>query len=110
MYNSLLVFSLFLSVKFNIALPIFLVSLATADVLKVLLISFSGFALTAGVFYGFGRKLGFREIKVHELFVYYFFYSSVWMIIILVGHVQVLLGKKGGSALENLAVYRFFVF
>ncbi len=96
MYNSLLVFSLFLSVKFNIALPIFLVSLATADVLKVLLISFSGFALTAGVFYGFGRKLGFREIKVHELFVYYFFYSSVWMIIILVGHVQVLLGKKAG--------------
>lgn len=96
MYNSLLVFSLFLSVKFNIALPIFLVSLATADILKVLLISFSGFAITAVVFYGFGRKLGFREIKLHELFVYYFFYSSVWMAIIIAGHIQVLFGKKAG--------------
>jgi cellulose synthase/poly-beta-1,6-N-acetylglucosamine synthase-like glycosyltransferase len=97
MYNSLLVFSLFLSVKFNIALPIFLLSLGTADVLKILLISMSGFAITAAVFYGFSRKLGFNEVKLHELFVYYFFYSSVWMIIIIVGHIQVLvLGKKAG--------------
>ena len=94
MYNSLLVFSLFLSVKFNIALPIFLLSLATADVLKILLISMSGFALTAAVFYGFSRKLGF-QIKLHELFVYYFFYSTIWMVIIVIGHIQVLvLGKK----------------
>jgi biofilm PGA synthesis N-glycosyltransferase PgaC len=96
MYNGLLFFSLVLSVKFNIALPIFLVSLATADILKVLLISLSGFAITAAVFYGFSRKLGFREMKLHELFVYYFLYSSVWMIIIVVGHIQVLLGKKAG--------------
>jgi biofilm PGA synthesis N-glycosyltransferase PgaC len=97
MYNSLLVFSLFLSVKFNIALPIFLLSLATADALKILLISMSGFAITAAVFYGFSRKLGFRDVKLHELFVYYFFYSSVWMMIIIVGHIQVLaLGKKAG--------------
>jgi hypothetical protein len=54
----------------------------------------SGFALTAAVFYGFSRKLGFK-IKIHELFVYYFFYSSIWMIIIVIGHIQVLiLGKK----------------
>ncbi len=96
MYNGLLVFSLFLSVKFNIALPVFLVSLATADMLKVLAISLSGFAATAAIFYGFSRKLGFRDMKLHELFVYYFFYSSVWMLIILVGHIQVLFGKKAG--------------
>ena len=96
MYNSLLVFSLFLSIKFNIALPVFLVSLATADILKVLLISLSSFALTAGVFYGFSRKLGFK-IKLHELFVYYFFYSSIWMAIIILGHIQVFaFGKKAG--------------
>ena len=96
MYNSLLVVSLFLSVKFNIALPLFLLSLATADVLKILLISMSGFAFTAAVFYGFSRKLGF-QIKLHELFVYYFFYSSIWMIIIVVGHIQVFaFGKKAG--------------
>jgi hypothetical protein len=93
MYNSFLVVSLFLSVKFNIALPIFLFSLATADLLKVLVISMSGFAITAGIFYGFARKLGF-QIKLHELFIYYFFYSSVWVMIIIVGHIQVLaLGK-----------------
>jgi poly-beta-1,6-N-acetyl-D-glucosamine synthase len=97
MYNSFLVFSLFLSVKFNIALPIFIFSLATADLLKVLVISMSGFAITAATFYGFGRKLGFNQIKLHELFVYYFFYSSIWFIIIIVGHIQVLLlGKKAG--------------
>ncbi len=97
MYNSLLVFSLFLSVKFNIALPLFLLSLGTADIIKVLIISMSGFAFTAAVFYGFARKLGFREVKVHELFVYYFFYSSVWMILIVIGHIQVIfLGKKAG--------------
>jgi poly-beta-1,6-N-acetyl-D-glucosamine synthase len=97
MYNSLLVFSLFLSIKFNIALPVFLISLGTADMLKVLLISMSGFAITAGVFYGFSRKLGFRDVKLHELFVYYFFYSSVWLIIVVVGHIQVIaLGKKAG--------------
>jgi len=38
MYDSILVFSLFLSVKLNLALPIFLVSLFTADLLKTLLI------------------------------------------------------------------------
>ncbi len=95
MYNSLLVFSLFLSVKFNILLPVFLVSLGTADILKILLISMSGFAITASVFYGFSRKLGFKEIKLHELFVYYFFYSTVWLVIVVIGHIQVIaLGKK----------------
>lgn len=95
-YNSLLVFSLFLSVKFNIALPLFLLSLGTADTVKILLISMAGFAFTAAVFYGFSRKLGFH-IKLHELFVYYFFYSTIWMIIIIVGHIQVFaLGKKAG--------------
>ena len=94
MYNSLLIFSLFLSVKFNILMPVFLISLATANLLKILIISLSSFVLTAAVFYGFSRKLGF-EIKIHELFVYYFFYSNVWMAIIILGHIQVLaLGKK----------------
>ena len=95
-YNSMLVFSIFLTVKFSIALPVFLLSLATADVLKILLISLSGFAITASVFYGFSRKLGFGEVKLHELFVYYFFYSSVWMLIIIAGHLQVLFGKRAG--------------
>jgi cellulose synthase/poly-beta-1,6-N-acetylglucosamine synthase-like glycosyltransferase len=93
MYNSLLVFSLFLSVKFNIMLPVFLVSLGTADLLKILAISLSGFALTAAVFYGFSRKLKF-EMKFHELLVYYFFYSTVWLIIVVVGHIQVIVLRK----------------
>ena len=94
MYNSLLVFSLFLSVKFNILMPVFLVSLATANVLKILAISLSSFALTAAVFYGFSRKLGFREMKLHEFFVYYFFYSNIWIALIIVGSIQVFIFKK----------------
>jgi len=94
MYNSILIFSLFLSVKFNILLPVFLVSLATANLLKVLVISLASFGLTAAVFYGFSRKLGFREIKLHELFVYYFFYSNIWLVLIIIGSIQVFVFKK----------------
>ena len=94
MYNSLLIFSLFLSVKFNILMPVFLVSLATANLLKILVISLSSFGLTAAVFYGFSRKLGFREMKLHELFVYYFFYSNIWIVLIIIGSIQVFVFKK----------------
>jgi cellulose synthase/poly-beta-1,6-N-acetylglucosamine synthase-like glycosyltransferase len=90
MYNSLLVFSLFLSIKFNVLLPVFLMSLPTANVLKILAISLSGFAFTAATFYGFSRKLGFKEMKLHELFVYYFFYSNLWIVLQVVGFVQVI--------------------
>ena len=93
-YNLLLVFSLFLSVKFNIIMPVFLVSLATADLLKILVISLSSFGLTAAVFYGFSRKLGFKEMKLHELFVYYFFYSNIWLVLIIIGSIQVFVFRK----------------
>lgn len=33
-------------------------------------------------------------MKLHELFVYYFFYSFVWMAIMVIGYVQVLVFKK----------------
>jgi hypothetical protein len=75
-------------------LPVFLVSLGTANLLKILAISLFGFALTAAVFYGFSRKLGFREMKLHEFFVYYFVYSSIWMAIIIIGHIQVIVFRK----------------
>jgi hypothetical protein len=75
-------------------MPVFLVSLATANVLKILAISLSSFALTAAVFYGFSRKLGFREMKLHEFFVYYFFYSNIWIALIIVGSIQVFIFKK----------------
>jgi hypothetical protein len=74
-------------------LPVFLVSLGTADLLKILVISLSSFGLTAAVFYGFSRKLRF-EIKFHELLVYYFFYSTIWMAIIIFGHIQVFAFRK----------------
>jgi cellulose synthase/poly-beta-1,6-N-acetylglucosamine synthase-like glycosyltransferase len=93
LYDSLLVFSFFVSVKFNIALPVFLLSLFTADLLKALLMSLASFAITAVTFFAFSRKLGF-EMKLHELFVYYFFYSAVWLAIMVIGYVQVLVFKK----------------
>ena len=94
MYNSLFVVSLFLSVKFNIMLPVFLVSLGTANLLKILIISLSGFVITAGVFYAFSRKLGFREMKLHEFLVYYFLYSTIWIAIIIIGFIQVAFLRK----------------
>ena len=61
--------------------------------LKILIIMLAGFALTAATYYGLGRKIGFREIKLHELFVYYF-YSNVSIAIQVVGFVQVVAFRK----------------
>ena len=94
MYSSLLVSSLFLSMKFNIMLPVFLVSLATANVLKILIIMFAGFAFTAVTFYGLSKKIGFRKMKLHELLVYYFFYSNIWIAIQVIGFIQVVAFRK----------------
>lgn len=93
LHESLLMFSFLLSMKFNIALPVFLASLATADLLKALLISLASFMVTAITFFLFARKLNFK-IKLHELFFYYFFYSIAWLAIIALGYIQVLLFKK----------------
>lgn len=93
MCQSLWVFSFLLSIKFNIALPIFLVSVTMAGLLKGIIISLASFGVTAGIFYGFSRKLGF-QIKLHELFVFYFFYSILWLALITVSSVQVFVLKK----------------
>jgi cellulose synthase/poly-beta-1,6-N-acetylglucosamine synthase-like glycosyltransferase len=94
MYDLLTIFSWLASTKFSTVLPIFLVSIPTVDVLKSVLIALSSFAVTALLFYRFSKKLGF-EFKLHEVFVYYFFYSVLWIGVIFIGYFQVLvLGKK----------------
>ena len=96
-YNYVLFFSLFLSVKYNLMLPLFLISLASANLVKTLVIMFSGFAFTAVTFYGLSRKIGFKEMKLHELFLYYFFYSNISIMIQVAGFIQVIaLGKRSG--------------
>jgi hypothetical protein len=54
------------------------------------------FGITAVTFYLFSRKLGF-ELKLHELFVYYFFYSVLWLAIIVIGHIQVLVFRRNAA-------------
>jgi cellulose synthase/poly-beta-1,6-N-acetylglucosamine synthase-like glycosyltransferase len=93
MYDFLTLFSWFVSTRFNTVLPIFLVSLPTADILKSLIIALSSFAVTALLFYRFSKKLGF-EMKLQEVFVYYFFYSVLWIGVIFVGYFQVLVLRK----------------
>jgi cellulose synthase/poly-beta-1,6-N-acetylglucosamine synthase-like glycosyltransferase len=94
MNDLLTVISWLASTRFNTVLPIFLMSIPTADILKSVLIALSSFAVTAILFYWFSRKLGF-EFRLHEVFVYYFFYSVLWIAVIFVGYFQVLvLGKK----------------
>lgn len=96
MYNSFLLLAFSISVTFNVVLPVFLFTLATADIVKILLFSLFGFALTSAVYYGFSKKLGFK-IKLHELFVYYFFYSTILILVIIFSYIQVFFGKKGVS-------------
>ncbi len=92
-YDLLWTASLFVSVKLNLVLPVFLVSMISADLIKSVLISLATFGVTAVIFYGFSRKLGFK-MRLHELFVYYFFYSLLWMAIMVIGYVQVLVFRK----------------
>jgi cellulose synthase/poly-beta-1,6-N-acetylglucosamine synthase-like glycosyltransferase len=96
MYNLLTLFSWFVSTRFNTVLPIFLVSIPTADILKSMLIALSSFAVTAVLFYRFSKKLGF-EMKLHEVFVYYFFYSVLWIAVIFVGYFEVLVLRKNSA-------------
>jgi cellulose synthase/poly-beta-1,6-N-acetylglucosamine synthase-like glycosyltransferase len=91
-YDSLLVFSMFLSTRFNTVLPVFLFTLPFADALKTVLISLMSFAITAVVFFKLSKKLGF-EMKIHELFVYYFFYSVLWIAVIFIGYFDVLIRR-----------------
>jgi cellulose synthase/poly-beta-1,6-N-acetylglucosamine synthase-like glycosyltransferase len=93
MYNLLTVFSWFASIKFTTVLPIFLVSITTVDILKTALIALSSFGVTALLFYRFSKKLGF-EMKLHEVFVYYFFYSVLWIAVIFFGYFQVIVLRK----------------
>ncbi len=89
MYDLFMVSSWYFSAKFNTVLPILLVSLLGADFLKTLVVIMSSFIVTAALYYRFSKKLEF-EFKLHELFVYYFFYSVVWLAVIVLGYVQVL--------------------
>ncbi|HLN46282.1 MAG TPA: glycosyltransferase family 2 protein [Candidatus Sulfotelmatobacter sp.] len=93
LYDLLTVFSWFVSIKFTTVLPIFLISIPAADIAKSMLITFSSFGVTAVLFYRFSRKLGF-EFKLHEVFVYYFFYSVLWIAVIFIGYFQVLVLRK----------------
>ncbi len=93
LYDLLTVFSWFASIKLTTVLPIFLISIPTADIVKSMLITFSSFAVTAVLFYRFSRKLGF-EFKLHEVFIYYFFYSVLWIAVIFIGYFQVLVLRK----------------
>jgi biofilm PGA synthesis N-glycosyltransferase PgaC len=92
-YDSLLVFSMFLSTRFNTVLPVFLFTLPFADALKMVLISLASFAITAVIFFKLSKQLGF-EMKLHELFVYFFFYSVLWIGVIFLGYFQVLVLRK----------------
>ncbi len=96
MYDLLTVASWFASTKLGTIFPIFLVSIPTVDILKSVLIALSSFAVTALLFYRFSKKLGF-EFKLHEVFVYYFFYSVLWIAVIFIGYFQVLVLRKNSA-------------
>ncbi len=97
MYDLLTVFSWFASTKFSTVLPIFLTGIPTADIIKTVLIALSSFVVTAFLFYRFSKKLGF-EFKLHEVFVYYFVYSALWLAVIFFGYFQVLVLRKNSTS------------
>jgi poly-beta-1,6-N-acetyl-D-glucosamine synthase len=93
MYDLMTLLSWFAATKLGTVLPIFLVSIPTIDVLKSALVALSSFVVTAGLFYRFSKKLGF-EFRLHEVFIYYFFYSILWIAVIFVGYFEVLVLKR----------------
>jgi hypothetical protein len=59
----------------------------------MVLIWLTSFGITVAAYFKISKKLGF-EMKLSELFVYYFFYSVLWMAVIIIGYIQVIAFKK----------------
>ena len=67
--------------------------LFTIDILKTLLVMLGGFILTSISFYVLSKKISLK-IKFHELCIFYFFYSPLWVLLQALGLFQVFVFKK----------------
>lgn len=76
-YKLLMVLAMFLSIKFSIIIPFLSTAISTVSLVKAIVASLIGFFVFGATFYLISRKLKFRTFKMHEFFVYYFFYSPI---------------------------------
>jgi len=93
MYKFFSLIFLFLAIKFNIALPALILITLSITFVRNIYFSFTSFLVFSILFFAFSRKLEF-EFKIHEFFVYYFFYSLLNLFITINGFIRVLIFKK----------------
>ena len=87
-YNLISVLFLFLAVKFNFVLPILLLTHLSLNFIENLSISLVIFLIFTLLFFLFSRKLAFK-FKLHEFLLYYFFYSLLSILLVIVGLIEV---------------------
>ena len=92
-YKIISVLFLFLVIKFNFALPIVLLTTLGINFLKNLLIPLSSFIIFSALFFMFSKKLKLK-FKVHEFFIYYFFYSLLTILIMIASLIRVFIFNK----------------
>ncbi|MBS7649169.1 glycosyltransferase family 2 protein [Candidatus Bathyarchaeota archaeon] len=92
-YSMISILFLFLAVKFNFALPVLLLTHLGLNFVENLSISLSMFLIFALSYFLFSRKLAF-QFRIHEFLFYYFFYSLLNILLVIVGIIEVFALKK----------------
>ena len=92
-YKTFSLLLVLLSIKFNLFIPVLGLTLLTLNFLKGLIASLLTFFAFSALFFTLSRKLSF-SFKLHEFFLYYFFYSLLWLLINLASLISVFLFKK----------------
>ncbi len=87
-YKTLSLIFLLLAVKLNFMLPILWFSTISLDFIKSSLASILSFLSFSIVFFILSKKLDFN-FKLHEFLVYYFFYSPLGLLIMIVALISV---------------------
>ncbi len=92
-YKIFSVFFLFLAIKFNFAFPILLFTILGINLFKSLFVSFISFLSFSVLFFALSKKLDFK-FRLHEFFVYYFFYSLLTLLTMTAGLINVFIFKR----------------
>ena len=85
---SLLLLATWMEPAFSI--PILIPVWGEVDVIKGVFCSILAFSIFCMLFYYFSSKLGFK-FRIHEFFLYYFFYSTLYLMIIISTVIRVLI-------------------
>ena len=84
---------IFLAVRFSFIIPVLILITLSINVFKSVLFTLTSFFTFSTLFFIFSKKLEFK-FKIHEFFIYYFFYSLLSLLIMVTGILEVFILDK----------------